>query len=75
MADPREVPELKIRERPQSMLRNVDDRAPGGVRDEDLGAPTINAKKRRWRAPERCRSWPRVRGHAMPAEPTPRAGP
>jgi hypothetical protein len=41
------VPELKIRERPLSTLRNVDDRPPGGVGAGDPGAPTINAKKHR----------------------------
>jgi hypothetical protein len=30
-ADPREVPELEIRERPPSTLRNVDDGPPGGA--------------------------------------------
>jgi hypothetical protein len=45
----REVPELKIREHPPSMLRNVDGGPPGGVGAEDPGAPTINAKNhRRW---------------------------
>jgi hypothetical protein len=53
---PREVPELKIRERLPSTLRNVDGRPPGDARAEDPGAPTINAKKRRRRAPRRCRS-------------------
>jgi hypothetical protein len=51
MAGPREVPELKIRERPPSTLRNVDDGPPGGAGGEGSGAPTINAKKRHRRAP------------------------
>jgi hypothetical protein len=41
------VPELKIWERPPSTLRNIDGGSPGGAGAEDLGAPTINAKKRR----------------------------
>jgi hypothetical protein len=57
MAGPQEVLELKIHERPPSMLRNIDGRPPGGAEAEDSGAPTINAKKRRRQAPERCRSW------------------
>jgi hypothetical protein len=44
-----EVPELKIQKRPPSTLRNVNDGPPGGVRAEDPGVLTINAKKRRWR--------------------------
>jgi hypothetical protein len=44
MADPREVPELKVQERPPSTLRNIDGGAPGGARAGDPGAPTINAK-------------------------------
>jgi hypothetical protein len=56
MAGPREVPELKIRECPPSTLRNIDGGPPRGVGAEDPGAPTINAKKRRQRAPGRCRS-------------------
>jgi hypothetical protein len=40
-----EVLELKIRERPPSTLRNIDDRPPGGVEAEDSGALTINVKK------------------------------
>jgi hypothetical protein len=47
------VPELKIRERLPSTLRNVDVEPLGGAETEDLGAPTINAKKRRRQAPER----------------------
>jgi hypothetical protein len=46
---PWEVPELLIRKRPLSMLRNIDDGALGGAGAVDPGAPTINAKKcRRW---------------------------
>jgi hypothetical protein len=41
------VPELKIRERPPSALRNSDIGPPGGVGAEDLGAFTINAMKHR----------------------------
>jgi hypothetical protein len=35
---------LKIRERPPSTLRNVDDGPPGGARVGDLGVTTINVK-------------------------------
>jgi hypothetical protein len=46
---PWEVPELEIRERPPSTLRNVDGGPSGGVRAGDPRTPTINAKKhRRW---------------------------
>jgi hypothetical protein len=47
---PWEILELEVRERPPSMLRNVDDGPPpGGPIAGDLGALTINAKKhRRW---------------------------
>jgi hypothetical protein len=45
MAAAREVPELKIQERPPSMLRSVDGGPPGGAGAQDLGAPTINVKK------------------------------
>jgi hypothetical protein len=49
MVDPQEVPELKVGERPPSMLRNIDSGPPGGARAEGLGAPTINTKKsQRW---------------------------
>jgi hypothetical protein len=51
MVAPREVPELKIRERPPSTLRNIDVGPPGGAGAGDPGAPTINAKKHRRRAP------------------------
>jgi hypothetical protein len=53
---PREVPELEIQERPPSTLRNIDGGPRRGVRAEDPGALTINAKKHRRRAPERCQS-------------------
>jgi hypothetical protein len=53
---PWEVPELKVRERPPSTLRNIDGGPPGGAGARDPGAPTINAKKHRQRAPGRCRS-------------------
>jgi hypothetical protein len=53
MVGHQEVPELEIWERPQSMLRNIDDGPLVGARAEDLGVPTINAKKRRCRAPKR----------------------
>jgi hypothetical protein len=56
MANPQEVPELKIQERPPSTIRNIDDGPMGGARAEDLGVPTINAKKYRWWAPGRCQS-------------------
>jgi hypothetical protein len=39
MADPWEVPELEVRERSPSTLRNVDDGFPGGAGAEDPGAP------------------------------------
>jgi hypothetical protein len=52
--DPREVPELKIQERPPSTLRNIDDGPLRGAGAEDLESLTINAKKCRRRAPERC---------------------
>jgi hypothetical protein len=42
---PREVPELKIRERPPSTLRNIEGEPPGGAGAEDPGASTINAMK------------------------------
>jgi hypothetical protein len=42
---PREVPELKVRERPPSTLRNVDGGPPGGAGAGGPRAPTINAKK------------------------------
>jgi hypothetical protein len=45
------LPKLKIRERPPSMLRNVDGGPLGGAGAEDPGASTINAKKHRWLAP------------------------
>jgi hypothetical protein len=53
MVGHREVPELEIRKLPPSTLRNIDGGSPGGAGAEDPGAPTINAKKRRWRAPGR----------------------
>jgi hypothetical protein len=46
MVGPREVPELEVRERSPSMLRNIDGGPPGGVGASDPGASTINAKKR-----------------------------
>jgi hypothetical protein len=42
------VAEVKIRERPPALLRNVDGGSPGGARAEDPRAPTINAKKHQW---------------------------
>jgi hypothetical protein len=39
---------MDIWERPSSTLRNVDGGPLGGVGAVDLGASTINAKKRRW---------------------------
>jgi hypothetical protein len=45
-AGPQEVAELEVRERLQSMLRNVDGRPLGGDGAGGPGAPTINAKKR-----------------------------
>jgi hypothetical protein len=44
---PWEVPELGIQERPPSTLRNIDGGPPRGAGAGDVGAPTINAKKRR----------------------------
>jgi hypothetical protein len=67
-----EIPELKIRERPPSTLRNVNsgkirEHPPStlrnvnggphrGARAEDLGASIINAKKYQRQAPGKCRS-------------------
>jgi hypothetical protein len=48
-------------------VEDVDGGAPGGP-----GVPTINAKKRRWWAPRRCRGW--RSGSAVPAEPAPQVG-
>jgi hypothetical protein len=48
MVGPREVPELEVRERSPSTLRNVDSGPPGGP-----GSPTINTKKHRRWAPGR----------------------
>jgi hypothetical protein len=45
MASPREVPDLKIQERPPSPLTNIDDGHPTGAEANDPGAATINAKK------------------------------
>jgi hypothetical protein len=45
------VPELEVRERSPSTLRNVTGRPPEGARVGGLGAPTINAKKYHRRAP------------------------
>jgi hypothetical protein len=42
---------MKIRERPPSMLRNINGGPLGGAGAEDLGAPTINTKKHRRRPP------------------------
>jgi hypothetical protein len=64
---PWEVPELEIRERPPSALRNIDGGPPGGARAGDPEVPTINAKKHRRRAPGK-------RGNALPVEPTLRQG-
>jgi hypothetical protein len=50
IVDAWEVAVLEIRERPPSMLRNIDGGPLAGA-DEDLGAPTINANKCRWWAP------------------------
>jgi hypothetical protein len=54
---PRKESELEVREHPPSTLRNVDGGPPGGARAGALGAPIINDKKHRQRAPERCQSW------------------
>jgi hypothetical protein len=43
---PREVPELEVRERPPSTLRNIDGGPPCGARVGGPGVPTINAKER-----------------------------
>jgi hypothetical protein len=45
------VLELKIRERPPSTLRNIDNGPLGGVGAGDIGALTINVKKRQQRVP------------------------
>jgi hypothetical protein len=42
---PWEMPELDIRERPPSTLRNIDGGPLGGARAIDPRVPTINAKK------------------------------
>jgi hypothetical protein len=42
---------------PTINVRNVNDGPPGGAGAIVSGAPTINDKKRRRRAPKRCRSW------------------
>jgi hypothetical protein len=55
-ASPREVPELKVRERPPSMLRNIDGGPPGGAGVGGPREPTFNVKKRRRWALGRCRS-------------------
>jgi hypothetical protein len=47
------LPELKIRERPPSTLRNVNDGPLAGAGVEGPGASTINAKKRQRRGPGR----------------------
>jgi hypothetical protein len=54
--EPREVPEMKIQEHPPSTLRNINGEPLGDAGAKDSGAPTINAKKRRWWAPGRIRS-------------------
>jgi hypothetical protein len=51
MVGPREVPELKIQKHPPPTLRNIDGGPLGGATAEDLGAPTINGKKRQRQAP------------------------
>ncbi len=38
------MPELEVRERPPSMLRNIGGGPPGGIEAEGPGAPTINVK-------------------------------
>jgi hypothetical protein len=38
------VPELEVRERPPSTLRNIDGGPPGGIGAEGPRAPTINVK-------------------------------
>jgi hypothetical protein len=46
------VPELEVRKHPPSTLENIDVGSPGGSAGAgDLGAPTINGRKRRWQAP------------------------
>jgi hypothetical protein len=44
MAGPWEVPELEIRERPPSMLRNVYGGPPGGAEAGDSGAQAFEAR-------------------------------
>jgi hypothetical protein len=52
MTGPRAVPELEIRERPPSTLKNIDARPlGGGAGARGPRAATINAKKHRRRAP------------------------
>jgi hypothetical protein len=50
-AVPQEVPVLEVRERPPSILRNIDDGTLGGAGAGGPGAATINAKKHRRRPP------------------------
>jgi hypothetical protein len=45
------VLELEIRERPPSMLENVNDGPLGGAGAKDPGASTTNTKKHRWWTP------------------------
>jgi hypothetical protein len=51
MVGPREVLELKVRERLPLTLKNVDGRPLGGAGARGPGAPIMNAKKHRRRAP------------------------
>jgi hypothetical protein len=53
-------------------VKDIDDGPSGGARVEDLGVPTINAKKRRQWVHGRCQSW--RSGNAAPVEPAPQAG-
>jgi hypothetical protein len=43
MASPREVPELEIRERPPSTLRNIDGRPLGGAGAGDPGVQRLRS--------------------------------
>jgi hypothetical protein len=43
MADPQDVLELEVQERPPSTLRNVNDGPPGGARANDPGAQRLRS--------------------------------
>jgi hypothetical protein len=56
MTGPRDLTELKIQDSLPSTLTNINGGPPGGARAEDLGAPTINAKKPQRRGPRGVRA-------------------